>query len=101
DISVRNLDHPGLVAAMCDELGIAAMIDTLLPSMHPAKVSAEQIISVPERKSPGTNLLVAPGFRQYTSGLTQYLLPLKNHVKFPCHDVSGGRLKNTITEQAE
>lgn len=42
DISVRNLDHLGLVAAMCDELGIAAMIDTLLPKMHPAKVSHGQ-----------------------------------------------------------
>ncbi|EDR2261835.1 IS1634 family transposase, partial [Salmonella enterica] len=42
DISVRNLDHLGLVAALCDELGIADMIDTLLPKKFPAKVSHGQ-----------------------------------------------------------
>ena len=30
-ISIRNLDHLGLVAALCQELGIARMIDALLP----------------------------------------------------------------------
>lgn len=42
DISIRNLDHLGLVAALCDELGIADMIDTLLPKKCPAKVSHGQ-----------------------------------------------------------
>lgn len=42
DISIRNLDHLGLVAALCDELGIADMIDTLLPKKFPAKVSHGQ-----------------------------------------------------------
>lgn len=42
DISVRNLDHLGLVAALCDELGIADMIDSILPKKSPAKVSHGQ-----------------------------------------------------------
>jgi transposase len=42
DISIRNLDHLGLVAALCDELGIAGMIDALLLKKPPAKVSHGQ-----------------------------------------------------------
>lgn len=42
DISIRNHVHPGLVAALCDEPGIADMIDTLLPGKSPAKVSHGQ-----------------------------------------------------------
>ena len=38
-ISIRNLDHLGLVAALCQELGIARMIDALLPKTPPFKVS--------------------------------------------------------------
>lgn len=38
DISVCNLDHLGLY----DELGIADMIDTLLPKKFPAKISNGQ-----------------------------------------------------------
>ena len=38
-ISIRNLDHLGLVAALCRELGIARMIDALLPKTPPFKVS--------------------------------------------------------------
>ncbi|MGL5407276.1 MAG: DUF4277 domain-containing protein, partial [Shewanella sp.] len=30
-IKIRNLDHLGLVAALCKELGIAQMIDAVLP----------------------------------------------------------------------
>ena len=30
-ISIRNLDHLGLVAALCQELGIARMIDAFAP----------------------------------------------------------------------
>ncbi|HAT1683914.1 TPA: DUF4277 domain-containing protein [Klebsiella oxytoca] len=40
DISVRNLDHPG--PALCDELGIADMIDSILPRKSPAKFSHGQ-----------------------------------------------------------
>lgn len=42
DISICNLDHLGLVAALCDKQGIADMIDTLLPKKCPAKVSHGQ-----------------------------------------------------------
>lgn len=38
-ISIRNLDHLGLVAALCQELGIARMIDAVLPKTPPYKVS--------------------------------------------------------------
>lgn len=38
-ISIRNLDHLGLVAALCQELGIARIIDALLPKTPPFKVS--------------------------------------------------------------
>lgn len=38
-ISIRNLDHLGLVAALCQELGIARMIDALLPKTPPFKAS--------------------------------------------------------------
>ena len=38
-ISIRNLDHLGLVAALCQELGIARMIDAVLPKTPPFKVS--------------------------------------------------------------
>lgn len=41
-ISIRNLVHPGLAAVLCDEPGIADMIDTLLPGKSPAKVSHSQ-----------------------------------------------------------
>jgi len=34
-ITIRNLDHLGLVAALCQELGIARMVDA-----HPAHVPA-------------------------------------------------------------
>ncbi|MGL4735654.1 MAG: DUF4277 domain-containing protein, partial [Enterovibrio sp.] len=30
-ITIRNLDHLGLVAALCKELGIARMIDEVMP----------------------------------------------------------------------
>ncbi|MGL5335032.1 MAG: IS1634 family transposase, partial [Enterovibrio sp.] len=38
-IKIRNLDHLGLVAALCKELGIAQMIDAVLPKTPPFKVS--------------------------------------------------------------
>jgi transposase len=38
-ISIRNLDHLGLVAALCQELGITHMIDAVLPKTQPFKVS--------------------------------------------------------------
>lgn len=38
-IAIRNLDHLGLVAALCQELGIARMIDAVLPKTPPYKVS--------------------------------------------------------------
>jgi len=38
-LSIRNLDHLGLVAALCQELGIARMIDAVLPKTPPFKVS--------------------------------------------------------------
>ncbi|MGL9722105.1 DUF4277 domain-containing protein, partial [Symbiopectobacterium sp.] len=36
-VTIRNLDHLGLVAALCDELSIAKMIDAVLPKKHQAK----------------------------------------------------------------
>ncbi|MBG6240324.1 MAG: IS1634 family transposase [Candidatus Symbiopectobacterium sp. Clec_Harlan] len=41
-VTIRNLDHLGLVAALCDELSIAKMIDAVLPKKHQAKVSHGQ-----------------------------------------------------------
>ncbi len=42
--TIRNLDHLGLVAALCDELGIASMIDAVLPKTYPFKVSHGQAL---------------------------------------------------------
>ncbi len=39
-ISIRNLDHLGLVAALCQELGIDRMIDAVLPKNAALKVSS-------------------------------------------------------------
>ena len=43
-IAIRNLDHLGLVAALCEELGIARMIDAVLPKLSPSKVSHGQAL---------------------------------------------------------
>ena len=36
-IAIRNLDHLGLVAGLCQELDIARMIDAVLPKTNPSK----------------------------------------------------------------
>lgn len=38
-ITIRKLDHLGLVAALCQELGIVPMIDAVLPKTPPFKVA--------------------------------------------------------------
>ena len=38
-IAIRNLDHLGLVAGLCQELDIARMIDAVLPKNQSFKVS--------------------------------------------------------------
>ena len=36
-IAIRNLDHLGLVAGLCQEFDIARMIDAALPKTNPSK----------------------------------------------------------------
>ena len=38
-ITIKNLDHLGLVAGMCRELGIARMVDAIVPKTYAHKVS--------------------------------------------------------------
>ncbi len=43
-IAIRNLDHLGLVAGLCQELDIARMIDAVLPKNQSFKVSHGQAL---------------------------------------------------------
>ncbi len=38
NLNIKNLDHLGLVAGFCEEVGIAKMIDELIPSSSNDKI---------------------------------------------------------------
>ena len=38
NLNIKNLDHLGLVAGLCQEIGIAQIIDTLIPSSANDKI---------------------------------------------------------------
>lgn len=43
-IAIRNLDHLGLVAGLCQELDIARMIDAVLPALlHNSKAGQQSL----------------------------------------------------------
>ena len=43
-LSIKRLDHHGLVTGMCDELGIARLIDRVIPKAAEHKVSHGQAL---------------------------------------------------------